>query len=538
MTGARMWPARLPKQVRDNEQRSAEVRVYDALEAALGPEWTVFYSRPWLGLNAYGEERDGEADFVVVHPVRGYLAIEEKGGAISWNPETDVWISEDRNKIRHIIKNPVEQAKSSKHRLLDNVKEMMSWPGRFIRMRHGVIFPDTVSPPDSLGADKPRELFCCRPDMPRIGDWVRNRLSGEKAGELGPEGVRAFEELLARPINLRVPLAHHFDDDEEVIAALTPQQFFILSSFMHLPRVAAGGGAGTGKTIVAMEDAARLAEAGLRTALLCVGRNLAAHLRETLRRAPVHVYSLSELCMHLTEEAGLVVERCGAVPTDTAIESLALAVRRRPDLCFDAIVVDEAQDVRSHWWIVMEELLRDQKTSKLHAFYDTNQSVYGDVATQLASFSAVPMRLTRNLRNTRHIHSAASRFYEGFEIIADGPEGPVVEWNKCSEAGITASLMARLRSLTEEDGIHPEKIAILAVNYGLVTTLATRTSAFDGLTVEHVQDFKGLERQVVLLAATREIADFQELAYVALSRPRVLLSVFGEDAILSWLETI
>lgn len=538
MTGARMWPARLPRQVRDNEQRSAEVRVYDALHAALGPEWTIFYSRPWLGLNAYGEEKEGEADFVVVHPVRGYLTIEVKGGGISWDPETDVWISEDRNGIRHIIKNPVEQARSSKHRLLDKVKEMESWPGRFIRMRHGVVFPDASSPPDHLGADKPRDLFCCRPEVPRIGDWVRSRLSGENTGELGPEGVRAFEELLAKPINLRVPLAHHFDDDEEVIAALTPQQFFILSSFMHLPRVAAGGGAGTGKTIVAMEDAVRLAEMGLRTALLCVGRNLAAHLRETVRRAPVHVFSLSELCMQLAKEAGVKVEQCDAIPTDTAMESLAAAARARPDLRFDAIVVDEAQDVRAHWWIVIEELLKDQKTSKLHAFYDTNQNVYGDVATQLASFSAVPMRLTRNLRNTRHIHSAASRFYQGFEITADGPQGPAVEWNRCSQASIPVNLMARLRSLTEDDGIHPERIAILAVNDDMVGVLARQTSAFDGITVEHVRDFKGLERQVVLFAATKEIADFLELAYVAISRPRVLLSVFGEDPILSWLQKI
>jgi hypothetical protein len=524
--------------VRENEQRSAEVRVYDALEKALGSEWIVFYSRPWLGLNAYGEEKDGEADFVIVHPKRGYLTIEVKGGGISWDPRADVWISEDRNHIRHVIKNPVEQARASKHQLLDKVKEMENWPNRFIRMRHGIIFPDSKEPPGDLGPDKPRELFCCRGDMPRIGDWVRNRLSGENAQELGEEGVRAFEELLAKPINLRVPLAHHFDDDEETIATLTPQQFHILSSFMHLPRVAAGGGAGTGKTIVAMEDAIRLSETGARTALLCVGKKLATHLRDTLRRAPVHVFSVAELCTSFAEQAGLSPGPRETLPSDEAMEMLSKSLRIKPALKFDAIIVDEAQDFRPHWWIVIEELLADPKQSRLHAFYDTNQSVYGDVAAELASFGAVPMRLTRNLRNTRHIHNAASRFYEGFEITADGPEGPVVEWHPCARASIVPNLMTKLRSLTGDDDIHPEKIALLAVNNDLVLTLAREAAAFEGVAVEHVQDFKGLERQVVLLAATKEMADFRELAYVALSRPRVHLSVFGEPEILSWLEAI
>jgi hypothetical protein len=49
----------------------------------------------------------------------------------------------------------------------------------------------------------------------------------------------------------------------------------------------------------------------------------------------------------------------------------------------------------------------DPARSKLHAFYDTNQSVYGDVTGALASFIPAPIRLTRNLRNTQHVHDVA-----------------------------------------------------------------------------------------------------------------------------------
>src|SRR5262249_56519158 len=111
----------------------------------------------------------------------------------------------------------------------------------------------------------------------------------------------------------------------------------------------------------------------------------------------------------------------------------------------------------------------------------------------------------------------------------------VVDWNPCTSGSIVLNVMAKLRSLTGDDDIHPEKIAILAADDALVLALSKQAAAFEGIAVEHIRDFKGLERQVVLLAATNEMADFPELAYVALSRPRVHLSVFGEAALLSWL---
>jgi hypothetical protein len=173
-----MWPAVLPRQVRESSLRAAEVKVYDMLAAALGNGWVVFYSRPWLGLTPSGEEKDGECDFIVMHPAHGYLTLEVKGGAISYDPATDQWRSTDRNRIRHNIKNPLQQAVASKHELLRQVKHLTSWPGRFVRQRHGVVFPDTASPPRNLGADGPREIFCCRDDLPNIARWIRDRLSG------------------------------------------------------------------------------------------------------------------------------------------------------------------------------------------------------------------------------------------------------------------------------------------------------------------------------------------------------------------------
>ncbi|ARP64271.1 hypothetical protein A9K65_013425 [Mesorhizobium sp. WSM1497] len=537
MTGAKMWPHTLPQQVRDDPLRSAEVKVFDLLENQLGDDWTVFYSRPWLGITPYGEEKDGEADFVVVHPDRGLLTIEVKGGEITRDPAAMKWVSRDRHGVRHYIKDPVRQATSAEHNLFKKVQVMPGWPGNaFLRTRHGIVFTDTEDPPGNLGAEMPREIFCCRRELPRIGGWVRARLSGGKGDPIGAAGIKLFEDLLALPFTLRVPLGNYLSDDDQTIESLTPQQFYVLDAVAHMSRVAAGGGAGTGKTIVALEDARRLAEAGLKTVLLCLGDRLAVHLRERLKGTPVQVWTFAELCRHYAASAGLVAD----LPASDAIEKgpdlLIRAVKKDKTLRLDAIVVDEAQDFRTQWWIALEDILVDPKSSRLHAFYDTNQSVYGDLTGELAAFAIVPIRLTRNLRNTKAIHTAASRFYRGNPITADGPQGYAVAWKTCTPATMDKQVVDTVRELTIEGEVAPENIVVLAMSEKVILLLQQRLAAFEGVTITHVRDFKGLERQAVVLVATREIADERELAYVALSRPRAHLTVVGEADILSWLE--
>jgi hypothetical protein len=503
--------------------RRAEVLVFDVLEKALPGGWSVFYSRPWLGLTPTGGERDGECDFVIVHPDRGVLAVEVKGGGIGFDPAKDRWFSRDGDGIEWEIKNPVDQARRSKHALLEKAKKQRGWPGAFIRFRHGVIFPDAPAP-GNLGADRPREMFCCRPDLPRIRDWIEARLLGGD-GEQGPgnSGVAALEQILAKPFMLRMPLAYRLEDDDAAIAALTPEQFRILDMIADIPRAAAGGGAGTGKTILACEDARRLAEAGLRTLLTCRGRPLASYLRERTKGSCVTVLAFDELGEALTPE-------CAA--SDPA-ELVMKAVEADQSLRYDAIIVDEAQDFRGHWWIALEALLSPATEARLHAYFDTNQQVYGPVSTQLHGLSMVPIRLTRNLRNTRSIHAAANIHYQGPAITAEGPQGVSVALHPVSDKDIYATVEKQAKLLVQTEGVSSDDIAVLAPDASERDEL--RGCVPDAVLCSTIVDFKGLERPVIIVAATRAIADLPELAYVALSRARTHLVLVGEPVILDWL---
>ncbi|MBD9470389.1 NERD domain-containing protein/DEAD/DEAH box helicase [Pseudoxanthomonas sp. PXM01] len=535
---ATMWPRLLPAAIRAESRRAAEIRVFDALAAQLGLGWTVFYSRPWLGETASGAEIDGESDFVVAHPDHGVLFIEVKGGAISYDPATDRWTSRDRHGINHTIKNPVEQASKSKHALLRKAQAERGWPRGHFRFRHGVIFPDVQAVPQHMGPDKPRELFATRPELEHLADWVAQRLSGGNDDALGPHGTRVLEQLLARPIQLHSPLAYSSADDDEAIENLTPQQFHILNAFEDLRRVAISGGAGTGKTVLACEDARRLAAAGQRTLLTCGSAQLAEHIRLVLRDSGVEVSTFSELARHLGTEAriltGATTPRSEQLP-EVVFDSLAA----RPDLAYDAVVVDEAQDFTPSTWVSIDALASRSDGATLHAYFDSNQRLYGELRSHFDAYTLLPIRLSRNLRNTQNIHAATQRFYRGPGLIADGPVGAEVQWLPCDDGQIERTTLNQVRRLINAEDVLPGDIAVLSPGSTSLTALATplRDQVYAGLTLSTIVNFKGLERRFVIVLATRDLSDVPELAYVALSRARVHLMAVGPAEVLDWLRT-
>ncbi len=78
-----------------------------------------------------------------------------------------------------------------------------------------------------------------------------------------------------------------------------------LRGLVETPRVVVRGGAGTGKTLIACDEAVRLAEDRPRTLFVCYGSRLASHVRPLLEPAGVRVVHLHGLMRELIEEAGL-----------------------------------------------------------------------------------------------------------------------------------------------------------------------------------------------------------------------------------------
>ncbi len=235
-------------------------------------------------------------------------------------------------------------------------------------MRHGVIFTDTSMPHRDFGPDRPRAIFADRQEFSSdIAAWVQSRFHTtepdehqDMQGGLGADGVHALVKLLAEPFHLRVPLVRFMDDDDREIELLTQRQFVILSAIQLLNRVAICGGAGTGKTVLAVETANRAAEHGQHTLLTCYNRALAGRLASQVRNG-CEVRSFHSLCGRAAQQAGISAPI--GVPEQTLHEHILPellfdASGRLPEFRYDTIVVDEGQDFRAHWWPALEAVLR------------------------------------------------------------------------------------------------------------------------------------------------------------------------------------
>ena len=551
-----LWPKKLPRSVLDDPRRKAEVRVYDRLAEVLDDSFHVFYSSPWLGTDRLGNEKDGECDFLITHPEHGILAIEVKGGReISFDPEDSQWRSTDHGGFVHKIKDPVGQARGAKHEILKRLNDSPRWPSRFIHAAHGVIFPSVGSRPGNLGADRPSQIFCfSRQFRNDLGAWVAERL---KAGQrpdncepLGRDGIAALERLLAHPFTLSFRIGAALAEADTEFRVLEPSQYQILDMIADIPRALVQGGAGTGKTVVAIEEALRSAAAGRKTLLTCHSRPLASNLERKLKNIEnLTVAGFHALCGRISRQAGVLA--LGGISERELYESalpnaLYRAMEAQPALRWDAIIVDEGQDFCDDWWIALDACLVPE--GRIRVFKDSNQRVYENAGDGVRDLSVIPVRLSRNLRNTKNIHKAASVHYSGPEIVADGPDGLEVSWVSAeSPYAKVEAAYRQLRRLVLNEEVAPGDIAVLVNGPAARASFLERSSqtsipltdaeimALEDVVVDTVRRFKGLERPAIVLIVSDNEMDRRELAYVAFSRARAYLCVVSSPTEAKWL---
>jgi hypothetical protein len=504
-----------------------------------------------LGLTPFGEEIDGECDFLIAHPEIGILTIEIKGGGVAYDPEMEKWTTRDRWGFVHKIKNPVQQALSSKYQILKKLNDSPVWTSRFIRARHGVIFPDSEKPDEDLGAGTPLNICCFLDEFENdLRGWIMNRL-GESDGlsfmeqSLGKDGLNALEDLLAHPFQLHVPMGKILAQDDTRIETLTHQQFHILSTILDIPRAVISGGAGTGKTLLAMEEAIRCANAGMRVLLTCYNRPLSEEIgRRFDPWKMITVATFHELCFRFANKAGIKVPE--KQPPDELFkkiypEILIQALEAMPQQRFDAIIVDEGQDFIPAYISALDVALNTGGKGLFRIFIDSNQSVYGNKTIIPENFHLVPIRLTLNIRNTKKIHSIVKDYYSGYTIDSIGPEGIKVEWIPAdSIQEIFKKIDERISQLISHERMNPSDIAVLVPNENDISTYVYEgrlgghetqcagSTKKDAIIIDTIRRFKGLERRIVALAVTSKLIGERELIYVAVSRARTHLIIVGD----------
>ena len=206
------------------------------------------------------------------------------------------------------------------------------------------------------------------------------------------------------------------------VERLNAGQHSVIERLQDCQRARISGCAGSGKTLVAAEKAARCSIAGLSTLFLCHSPKLADHVRGLLNSTRVKVEDFGEWVRQLGPSQTIAHASWSAYDEpDFLTLSGARDALLRNGPRYSVIVVDEGQDFRAEWWDVVESALRDAATGMLYVFHDDNQAflrrgaAYPNVETVCD--------LSKNCRNSGRIFKAMSLIHPS----PPTPEGDLID---------------------------------------------------------------------------------------------------------------
>lgn len=489
--------------------------------------------------------KEHEVDVLVAMPGAGIVAMEIKAGQITVDGEAR-WVQGSGTK-QHTI-DPVTQCREALYALRGYVSDDPRWQALpHQRWTHMLVFPNATIPQDFALPDIQRSRIVDRDQVDQLAT-IAYRLAQDSGPAdrpfLAPDTiVRLAEVLGGRGLPQRDVVARAAEN-ADIADALTREQSVLLRAVDALPRVEIRGGAGSGKTYLALEQARRLSRSGQRVALICYSHGLASYLKRVTagwrrREQPAYVGEFHALGV----EWGAPVGPDERVRTAETVHWWEEELPRRmaeladglPDgKKFDAVIVDEAQDFADSWWLPVIGALRDGENGRVMIVGDAGQSVFQ--RTGRPPVDLVPLVLDHNLRNTRQIASAFMPLV-GQRMELRGGTGPEVRYVDIPDGSdpVSAGDDEAMRLLDE--GWQPRDVALLTTGsrHPMQVELqqegndAYWETFWDGEDIfyGHVLGFKGLERRAVVLVCNHHegVDRLRERVYVGLSRATDVLVV-------------
>lgn len=518
-------------------QSAAEHRVFNLLEhTQLGDGACCFHS---LELSQHDYKLCAELDFVIVTPTC-VMVLEVKGGGVA-NRE-GIWLFTDRFGREHRkSEGPFHQAKSGMFALRKRLEDQFgSEAVRTLAFGYGVVFPDCGFSERSvewdsamiLDASRLRGLSDLAQPLRELIDYWESK---QQPSAEPPQGFRDRLLHFLRPSFERVPsLRNRADALDAAMEALTDEQYSRLDIIQENPRILCSGGAGTGKTFLALEIARRHAALGARVLFACSGRPLAAFLRSRTTSDQVLVAASNE------------------------IKDLRSV--------FDVLIVDEGQDL-----INLEALdLLDRRLAgglekgTWRFFYDANSQAgllgrfEPDALALLRSAGAVSAALSLNCRNTNEI-VIQTKLLTGSDLgVPSAGAGPPVRYEFYGSRSAAATLVDEYWKELSAGEVPLGDVTILSP-VELDESCITSTRVFKkkqvvrmtedvalhwpsaDLTFSTIADFKGLENRFILLVDIEQPDHVERLRsqlYVGMTRARAGLWIAAHERLRSHISSI
>ncbi len=425
----------------------AEKRLFDKLKALnLGREHKLYTAYHSLNLTDHQYKRFGEIDFLITGPA-GIFVLEVKGGRISCHK--GLWEFTDRfGRAHQKVEGPFKQAESALHGLIKKLRANL--PDQVIDqfyIGYGVIFPDQQW--NESGVEWDSHTLADARVFNNMEHWLSELFrywQGKDSRQRQPDikTLRVLNHYLRPDFETITPLYVLTSAVEERVASLTEDQMVMVDVVHANERVLCSGGAGTGKTFMAMELARRWTAGGLNVLLVCKSPWLNNYLE------PFAIPNL----------------------TVSVIDGIKSAGKRTGLDCFDALIVDEAQDIFEMKSLnkLNPALKGGLKAGRWCFFHDMNNQsrLLGNFEEKAFAYlrglkpAEVPLRT--NCRNTRVIlHKVQVTLGADMGVKGTGA-GPDIREKTCRRQDAAHLLNQELTTLIEEGGLAPGNITILSPN--------------------------------------------------------------------------
>jgi len=568
MIMARMIPSVVSPEIKSNAER----RIFEWFrDDPITEDWIVLHS---LGISNHNKVIHGETDFFVLAPYIGMFALEVKGGRV--RRSDGVWSFTDKyGNIATKERGPFDQAWDGIYSIIASLKNKYDSSHQHLNdifYGIGVMFPDIEY--ETVGCDEEQwQVFDCN-DANHVGNFIKRLFDATKKKwedlyhvslpykKLPTiDDVAYIVSLLRGDFDKAVSISVQMKYAEEELVELTKEQYRCLDQLDDNPRCLIQGAAGTGKTLLAIEEAKKTAASGQRVALFCFNNFLGDWMRRYFEDVPsnlqpAYVGTFHSYMINLAKCEGIRLnfpeseENYNAFfREDVPVSALMALVRNGADK-FDKIIIDEAQDLISPLYIdVMDACLRKGfvrgKWTMLGDF--SMQAIYagektGDQMKEMIEdrTSFIRFKLTINCRNTKPICDEIETV-TGFEAPSDiwtKVEGPPVNYITYKDAEDERTKLESIIDSLVENRVAQKKITILSPvkrENSVVSLIEKyeiknyRAFSTNIITFSTIQGFKGLENAVIILTDISSYEDIK-LMYVAFSRARTGLYVLETES--------
>lgn len=497
-----------PKNINLLDPEDSEREVYNQLKIQLDDSFIVFYSVEWNRQRKDGSLEKSESDFIIANPKYGFLCLEVKGGSGIDISSDGTWtLHTGKYGDRILERSPYKQAEDSMYYFKDKYKKEynIDYPGLF---GAGAVFPFYVLPHAENISNRDSICTIESPDMNDLANKIKNMFKAWGGTRYGRNRYSQqehdfFLDMIRKRTAMAAAAGALIKFKQKQLDEVNRVQDNYIYFLSNIRQFYIRGGAGTGKTWIALKMANYEAENNKRVLLTCKSHSLAKTL-DDLSDKRVDVLNLDDL-----RKDGIMG-------------------------LYDAIFVDEAQDFSEDDAFNLRLYLKDEKGSRLGVFYDDVQKVRSDTFGDSFMIDMPPFLLHENIRNTSNIYSYAMNETElGKDVITNPVEGPSPKSEKILGAKkLTQRLNNLLKEYLVDEHLQTSSMVILVDDIEKFLNLfpdgIAKWKFVDGkcknedeIRISSILDFKGLESDMVIYIHKDNIS--QNLNYIAYTRAKYYL---------------